>query len=121
MLPSEQTPSGPASPAETLYQKAGKLIEPYLILSDKPAKARGSTRARKDIDLAIGYLEKVVALVPQEFAPWWLLGKAFEVADRPDRSYLAFKQASDLNPSHPDVGREFVRVCIKLGKGKEAV
>lgn len=107
--------------AEDLYRQAVALIWPHVRLVGKPP----SDAAMGDRDAAlrdgIARLRSVLATAPQHWPSHWLLGKAYEALGRPEAEYESFRRAYQLQPDHPDVCRELMRVCLALGKGPEAV
>ncbi len=102
------------------YYKTGtELIEPYLILSDKSPRSDKNKEAK--LLERIRYLDAVTQINQNNFAAFWLKGKAYQVLNQHENSYSQFEKSFELNKENPDVARELVLECMDLGKGQQAV
>jgi tetratricopeptide (TPR) repeat protein len=99
------------------YQKGFACIDPYVQLQGKPRK-----RPNKDkIKEGIKYLEAVTKINPENWAAFWLKGKAYQSLEHPQSAYNAFKKAFDIEKENADVARELMIEALNLGKGEEGV
>lgn len=95
------------------------MIEPYLILSDKSPRSDKNKEAK--LLERIRYLDAVTQINQNNFAAFWLKGKAYQVLNQHENSYSQFEKSFELNKENPDVARELVLECMDLGKGQQAV
>ena len=106
---------------ENLYEQGVALIMPYARLVGSDPKEAGDAEERENLRAGIAKLEKVLATSPEHWPTHWLLGKAHEALGLRQEEYRCFRNAFELQPEHPDICRELMRVCLALGKGVEAV
>ncbi|THB72349.1 MAG: tetratricopeptide repeat protein [Desulfobulbaceae bacterium] len=78
-------------------------------------------RDLKDYSEAIKYCEKVIALAPEEAAPYLNLGAVYESQADYDRAAHAYQHALKLEPSHPKALNNLGKLCHLQGKTAEAV
>lgn len=99
------------------YQKGFACIDPYVQLQGRPQK-----RPNKDkIKEGIKYLDAVTKINPENWAAFWLKGKAYQSLGHPQSAYNAFKKAFDIEKDNADVARELMIEAVNLGKGREGV
>ena len=86
------------------YQKGFACIDPYVQLQGKPRK-----RPNKDkIKEGIKYLEAVTKINPENWAAFWLKGKAYQSLEHPQSAYNAFKKAFDIEKENAALNITFV-------------
>jgi tetratricopeptide (TPR) repeat protein len=88
------------------YKRAIDLIEPHMRLAGR----KPSDSGRRDADWreGIGYLDAALRLVPNNWAAWWVRGKAQQALGDHEAAYESLRRAYAINSGHVDVGREFV-------------
>jgi len=69
----------------------------------------------------IKYLDAVTKINPDNWAAFWLKGKAYQALGDPVLAYDEFKKACDIEKENPDVARELMIESLNLGKGEEDV
>lgn len=104
---------------DALYKRGTDLINPYLILVDRPAAKDAERTAR--LNAGIACLDRALTLAPTNWAALWLRGKAFQSLADHAKAHDSFRSAFELQPKNPDVGRELAAECMELGKFAEAV
>jgi tetratricopeptide (TPR) repeat protein len=101
------------------YRIGTKLIEPYLILSNKSPVL--DKKAEVNIIEGIRYLDAVTQINPLNFAAFFIKGKGYQTLEQHENAYFQFEKSFQLNKENSDVSRELMLECVSLGKGKEAV
>jgi len=99
------------------YQKGFACIDPYVQLHSRPVK-----RPNKDkIKEGIKYLNAVTKINPNNWAAFWLKGKAYQALEKSQSAYNEFKKAFNIEKENADVARELMIEALNLGKGEEGV
>ncbi|MCG6155073.1 tetratricopeptide repeat protein [Rubinisphaera margarita] len=106
---------------DRLYKAGAALIDPYMKLNGREAKTPDTPEATDDLERGIQDLRAVIQINPANWAAYWVIGKACQALDRSEEACEAFKQAYALEKTNPDVAREYVFECLKLGKTDPAV
>ena len=101
------------------YERGTKLIFPYIELADR--KVASIPNKEKDLKEGINYLDAVTKINPENYAAFWMKGKAYQALKDSENAYIQFKEAYKLNKEKPDVARELMIECLNLGKGYEGV
>lgn len=104
-----------------LYEKGTKLIEPYVVLSDRPTADASSPEARERLSEGIESLERVVEINPGNDAAYWVMGMAYRALGNYADATAAFGEAYEINPSQPDFAREYAYSCMCSGLTERAV
>lgn len=99
------------------YEKGTSLISPYMQLHDKPRKAPNKRKIRQ----GIRYLDAVTTINHQNWAAFWIKGKAYQALHESESAYQEFKKSYEIQKENADVARELMMECLNLGKGKEGV
>lgn len=99
------------------YKKGLSCIEPYIIIHGKPQ----SRPNRDKIKEGIKYLDAVTKINPENWAAFWMKGKAYQALGHPQSAYNEFKKSFDIQKENPDVARELVIEALNLGKREEGV
>jgi tetratricopeptide (TPR) repeat protein len=115
--------SGPTCDAagtghEAAFARGAELIEPYLVLADRPPAQRPSKE--DDLRRGVACFELVLQLVPGNWSAMWLKGKAHQALHELDLALQAFRAAYQLEQNNPDVGRELVQALLDTGANREA-
>jgi tetratricopeptide (TPR) repeat protein len=103
-----------------LYQKARALLQGQIHLDDQPPAAlndAGRSRVREAITL----LEEVVQINPANWPAMWLVGKAYQRLEDPEKSLDWFAHAHRVNPEQRDVAREASIAAMETGRPEQAV
>lgn len=116
--PTELDPEG-MDRVTALYERGVKLIEPYLPLHGDRRAGKHGWWATRRIRKGIGCLEQVAADRPV-WNVLWLIGMAYRALGDAQASHANLRGSFELNPSQPDVAREYVAACLALGEGEEA-
>ena len=103
------------------FRQAAKLIDPYLVLTDRSAAEARTDQGRAQIAQAIAMLTRVTAADPSHWQSYWFIGKAHQALRNHPDAFNAFRRSLNLRPPYPDVAREFVIEAICVGATTEAV
>src|SRR6185312_10454776 len=95
------------------------LIEPHMKVADRATHDDG--RAQSDLREGLAYMDIVVGLRPDNFAAWWVRGKAQQALNDHESAYDSFRRSYAINDQNPDVGRELVSECLQTGRTGDAV
>ena len=101
------------------YKRAITLISPHMRLQAGIAPVSGS--AAKDLREGVRYLDVVVGIKPDNWAAWWLRGKAEEALSEHEAAYDSLRRAYEVSDKNPEVGRELVGECLETRRASEAV
>src|SRR5688572_29333350 len=82
------------------FEEGSKLIFPHIEISDR--KEKPSPNKEKDIKEGIRYLDAVTEINPNNFAAFWLKGKAYQALKDSENAYVQFKESFKLNKENPD-------------------
>src|SRR5262245_9932413 len=90
---------------------------------DNPALLRLAGAASLELDEkeALGYLEKAVAVAPDDADAWRELGDALAVTGRLEEAGEAFRRAAELRPGDPRTLVDFGHAAFGAGRADEAV
>jgi len=101
------------------YKRGVDLIGPYMLLAGRKA----STPERRDLDLreGIGFIDRALRIAPNNWAAWWVRGKAQQALGDHEAAYDSFRHAHEINVGQTDVGRELVAECLETGRAAKAV
>ena len=103
------------------YKQAGELVVPYFRLSDNRGKPSNTRKAQADLRRGIALYTAVLNYAPSNWNACWLMGKAYQSLEEPTNACEAFGKAYALQKDHPDVAREYMFECLKLGRTSEAI
>ena len=103
---------------EAAYARGAELVEPYLVLADRPPVQRPGKE--DDLRRGVACFELVLPLVPGNWTAMWLKGKAHQALDERDLAVQAFRAAYQLEQNNPDVGRELVQALLDTSANREA-
>ena len=117
--------SSPAYAEEDLltqtFTRAAKIVEPYLVLTDRAAQNARTSEGHAQLSSAIAMLTRVTEANPGHWQSFWFIGKAYQAQRDHPAAFQAFKQSLSLKPPNPNVAREFVIEAICLHATGEAV
>jgi tetratricopeptide (TPR) repeat protein len=99
------------------YQKGLACIDPYIIIQGRPSRKPNTDKIREGIK----YLDAVTKINPENWAAFWMKGKAYQALRHPQSAYNEFKKSFDIQKENPDVARELTIEALNLGKGEEGV
>lgn len=99
------------------YKKGFECIDPYVIIQGRPRQRPNPDKIKEGIK----YLDAVTKINPENWAAFWLKGKAYQALDHPQSAYNEFKKSFDIQKENPDVARELTVEALNLGKGEEGV
>ena len=99
------------------YKKGFACIDPYVQLDGRQSQRPNADKIKKGIK----YLDAVSRINPDNWAAFWLKGKAYQALGRPQPAYNEFKKAFDIEKENADVARELMIETLNLGKGEEGV
>ncbi|HYE20003.1 MAG TPA: hypothetical protein VEA69_16255 [Tepidisphaeraceae bacterium] len=103
-----------------VYTAACDIIQPYMRLHGVPDK-KVTPDSAIELNRAIRTLDAVTAYAPTNWNAFWIKGKAYQAIEDRKAARAAFKSAFDLQDKHPDVAREYMLECLRLGDGVEGV
>lgn len=99
------------------FEKGSSLIKPFMQLHGKDVK-----QADKElIGEGISYLNAVTQINNRNWAAYWIKGKAFQALGDSNNAYLEFKKSFSIEKENPNVARELMIECLRLGKASEGV
>ena len=101
------------------FAKGNELIFPYIELHNR--KDKSSINKENNLKEGIRYLDAVTKINPNNFAAFWLKGKAYQALKDSENAYSQFNESFKLNKEDPNVARELMIECLNLGKGDEGV
>jgi tetratricopeptide (TPR) repeat protein len=99
------------------YQKGFNCIDPYVRLGSRPSRRPNADKIRKGIK----YLDAATKINSENWAAFWLKGKAYQALGDSAFAYKEFKKAFDIEKENADVARELMIESLNLGKGEEGV
>jgi tetratricopeptide (TPR) repeat protein len=111
--------SDPAQRHDQAYKRAIALIDPHMKLHGRISRV--DERAATDLREGVRYLDIVVGIKPDNWAAWWVRGKAEQALGEHEAAYASFGRAYAINDQNLDVGRELVSECLETGRASEAV
>ena len=120
----------PASPEETdssgrqalaLFEKARKLVWPYLGFHEGPAADASTRKARRHLQQGAEQLGRVTERFAGAANVFWLLGMTHRALGARGPSLAAFERAYELAPRHPDVARELMMAYLLADRAADAV
>lgn len=104
-----------------LYKEACALIDPYMRLHGVKRRDASTVRAKRDLAKGIDNLNTVVQMNPDNWAAYWIMGKAYQAQGRSSEACDAFASAYSIQKDNADVAREYMFECLNVGRTKEAV
>jgi cytochrome c-type biogenesis protein CcmH/NrfG len=113
--------AGSDEEVDAAYKKGGRLLEPFLVLSDRGSNDPKTPQARAQILEGIRLLSTVVEAKPDNWAAFWLIGKGHQSLRDHSAAQTAFQRSYAINPAHRDVARELVIESICTGQTAAAV
>lgn len=113
--------SNPTDRHNQLFKEGSDLISPYMPLHGVEPKDASTKKAQQEIRTGIDKLKQVVVLNPQNWAAYWVMGKAYQALGDNQNAYESFKASWGIHKENADVAREYMFECLNLGKGAEGV
>ncbi|MCI4669636.1 MAG: hypothetical protein MRZ79_15990 [Bacteroidia bacterium] len=104
---------------DSYYKKACELLDEKVISGIQNNKIQSNAQ-RDSILLGISYLDSVTKLNPENWAAFWLKGKAYQVLQKHEGAYTQFQRAFILKQSNPDLARELSIEALETGRNREA-
>lgn len=104
-----------------LYQEGSDLISPYMLLANEQSLSANSPDAREQLGRGIGLLKQAIAINPANWAAYWIIGKAHQVQGDTENACEAFGKSHGLQKGNPDVAREYMFECLKLGDAAKGI
>lgn len=104
-----------------LYEEGTDLISPYMLLANQASPSADSPGAREQLERGIDLLKQAIAINPANWAAYWMIGKAYQVLGDSPNACDAFAKSHGLQNGNPDVAREYMLECLKLGDGAKAI
>ncbi len=99
------------------YQKGFECIDPYVKLGNRPSRRPNIDKIKEGMK----YLDAVTKINPENWAAFWLKGKAYQALSHPQSAYNEFKKAFDIEKDNADVARELMIEALNLGKRDEGI
>ena len=106
---------------DRLYQRGCDLIKPYMILTDRHSRPANTEKARRDLREGISLLTKVVTINPNNWAAFWIMGKAYQALDDSENACDSFGKSFAIQQANPDVAREYMFEYLNLGRTSEGL
>jgi tetratricopeptide (TPR) repeat protein len=105
---------------DRVYREGAELITPYMQLQGR-APRPVSADARKEILRGIRLLERVTEYNPNNWSAYWVMGKGYQAVADPNSACNAFRKSFGIQRQNPDVAREYMFECLKLGRATDGV
>jgi tetratricopeptide (TPR) repeat protein len=102
-----------------VYQKGCGLLKKHMTLHDREAAPSRAKEA--EVREGIRCLQRAVAIQPQSWPSWWMIGKGYQALGDHPRACEAFRQATRLCRDNADVPRELCLEALQVGQFREAV
>jgi tetratricopeptide (TPR) repeat protein len=118
---SEVPATNPTDRHNQLFKEGSDLISPYMPLHGVEPKDASTGIAQREIKTGIDKLKQVVVLNPQNWAAYWVMGKAYQALGDSQNACESFKASWDIHKANADVAREYMFECLNLGRGAEGV
>jgi tetratricopeptide (TPR) repeat protein len=106
---------------DRLYQEASQLIKPYMQLVGAQVQSADKPEAKQHLARGIELMRQAVAIIPANWAAWWIVGKAHQALGDSQQACDAFAKAFRLNKAHVDVTREYMYECLNLGNPDKGI
>ncbi len=106
---------------DRLYQDGTDLISPYLQLVNRESRFGNSPKAHDELERGIDFLNQAISINPANWAAYWIVGKAHQVLGDSEKACEAFGKSYGLQKGNPDVAREYMFECLKLGKAAKGI
>ncbi|MFV1965665.1 MAG: tetratricopeptide repeat protein [Pirellulaceae bacterium] len=120
-LPDASPRSYSAADHPRIYRQGCDLISPYMQLHAVKAKAGHTERARQDLHRGIELLEHAIAIHADNWSAYWMIGKAYQALGDPVNACDAFGKSFSIQAENPDVVREYMVECLKLGRAGDGM
>jgi tetratricopeptide (TPR) repeat protein len=104
-----------------LFEQGSDLIRPYMQLVGSEYSPADSEQAREELERGISLLRQSIAIHPENWSAYWIIGKAYQALNDVQQAYQAFLQAFELCKTNPDVAREYMFEALKLGKAENGI
>ncbi|WP_417389289.1 tetratricopeptide repeat protein [Gimesia sp.] len=106
---------------DRLYREGLELINPYIFITGRDHQPADTEAARDDLARGKEFFRQALEIDPGNGAAWWIIGKAEQVLEDAEAACKAFRNAYQLIQDNPDVAREYMFECLKLGRTKQAI
>jgi tetratricopeptide (TPR) repeat protein len=106
---------------DRLYKRACDLVHGHLLVDVGPRRQRLSWLTRRRLRKAVKLFEQVIAIKPERWPAYWMLGKVHQRLGEFRIALNHFAHAHRLNPGQPDVAREASIAALELGDAGTAV
>lgn len=106
---------------DRIYREGCDLISPYMQLHGVVARNEQTEQARDDLIRGISLLQEVIKIKPDNWAAYWVMGKAYQALNQSENACDAFGRSFAIQKDNPDVAREYMFECLNLGRTAEAI
>ncbi len=103
-----------------LFHAATEVLQPFLDLADRPARAALEPHERKAIADALVDLEEHLRHAPDRWQSAWFYAKALFAAERPADGFAAFERFSQQFPASIEIARDHTMHLLRAGNNARA-
>jgi Flp pilus assembly protein TadD len=104
-----------------IYEKAKSILNGMILLEDKSSISPLFLLRRLKLTYSGWLFKRVVRLNPENWPAMWFTGKIYQRLGKGNAAFLWFERAHKINPSQPDVLREFSISAMELGRNETAI
>ena len=106
---------------DRLYQEGCDLVQPYFQLHGVEPRRADTEQAIGELVESLPLLREVIKINPDNWAAYWIIGKAYQALDDSDHACDAFARSFAIQKDNPDVAREYMLECLNLGRAEEGL
>lgn len=104
-----------------LFQEGHRHLSPYMQIVDRQSRPAASPQDLTEVEQGISLLKEAIEINPANWSAYWLIGKAYQALDRPQEACDAFQKSYALQKGNPDVAREYMFECLKMGFAERGI
>ena len=104
---------------DMIYKRGTEAIMPHIKLMERDPESSASIK--QEVTNGIADLNAVTKYRPENWAAFWVKGKAYQVLEDHQSAYSEFKASFQIQKENPDVARELAAACLALGRADEAI
>lgn len=119
LIVSRSRPSGDGGQVESRHNRIFKKAFGQIMAelgADTTPRASITPAARRRVLHAIGQLDRVLEMNPQNWSALWCQGKGYQACDDHSAALERFMRARSINPRQPDVAREASISAMECGE-----
>jgi len=95
-----------------LVDEAHRLVEPFILIHNRPTLALDEARVRRGLAL----FDQALTIYNGNWATWMMKGKAHQALGETRAAFESFRRAYELAPSEPMTANEMTIEAMRLGE-----